>query len=46
MENITDPDYEYARRVCKDFEIKNLGEYLDLYFQSNASLLADVLDDF
>ena len=31
MEDITDADYMYAKRVCKDFEIKNLGEYLDLY---------------
>ena len=26
MENITDADYAHAKRVCKDFEIKNLGE--------------------
>ena len=23
MENITDPDYTHAQRVCKDVEIKN-----------------------
>ena len=27
MEGITDPDYVHIKRVCKDFEIKNLGEY-------------------
>ena len=32
-EDITDDDYTYAKRVCKDFEIKNLGEYHDLYVQ-------------
>ena len=26
MECITDADYAHAKRVCKDFEIKNLGE--------------------
>ena len=26
MEDITDGDYAHAKRVCKDFEIKNLGE--------------------
>ena len=27
MEDITDADYMHAKRVCKDFEIKNLDEY-------------------
>ena len=35
MEDITDADYAHAKRVCKDFEIKNLGEYYDLYRQYN-----------
>ena len=26
-EDITDANYANAKRVCKDFEIKNLGEY-------------------
>ena len=46
MEDITDADYTYAKRVCKDFEIKNLGEYLDFYFQSNALFLADIFANF
>ena len=25
LKNITDADYTHAKRVCKDFEIKNLG---------------------
>ena len=29
MEDVTDADYAQAKRVCKDFEIKNLGEYHD-----------------
>ena len=41
MEDITDADYEHAKRVCKDFEIKNLGEYHDLYVQGNTLSLAD-----
>ena len=44
-EDITDDDYTYAKRVCKDFEIKNLGEYHDLYVQSNRLLLADVFEN-
>ena len=35
MEDITDGDYAHAKRVCKDFEIKNLGEQHNLHFQSN-----------
>ena len=35
MEVISDADYAHAKRVCKDFEIKNLAEYHDLYVQSN-----------
>ena len=30
IEDISDADYAYAKRVCKDFEIKNLGEYHEL----------------
>ena len=46
MENITDADYAHAKRVCKDFEIGNLGEYHDLYVQSDTLLLADVFENF
>ena len=46
MEDITDADYAHAKRVSKDFQIKDLGEYHDLYVQSNILLLADVFDNF
>ena len=46
MEDITDADYTYAKGVCKDFEIKNLGEYHDLYVQGDTLLLADVFENF
>ena len=42
VEDITNADYTRAKRVCKDFEMKNLGEYHDLYVQSDTLLLADV----
>ena len=35
MQDITDPDYANTKRVCKDIEIKNPGEYHDLHVQSN-----------
>ena len=42
MKDITDVDYVLAKRVYKDFEIKELGDYHDLYVQSNTLLLPDV----
>ena len=35
MEDITIEDYAHAKRVCRDFEIKNLGEHHDFYVQNN-----------
>ena len=34
------------KKVCKDFEIKKLGEYHHLSVQNNTLLLADVFEDF
>ena len=45
MEDITDADYTHEKIVCKDYETKNLGEYHDLYVQSNI-LLGGVLENF
>ena len=45
MEDITDVDYAHAKRVCKDFQIKTLGEYHDLYVQNDTLLLADVFEN-
>ena len=30
MEDITDTNFAHAKRVCKDFEVKNLGEQEDI----------------
>ena len=46
MEDITDVDYMQAERVCKDFEIKNLSGYHDLYLKKDTLLLADVYENF
>ena len=46
MHDITDADYTHAKRVCKDLEINQLGQYHGLYFQSDTLLLADVFNNF
>ena len=46
MEGITDADYVHAKEVSKDFEIKNVGEYHDLYVQIDTVLLAGVFENF
>ena len=46
MEDIADARYMHARGVCNDFEIKDLGEYYDLYLKSDTLLLGDVSENF
>ena len=46
LEHTTYKDYEYVKKVWEAFEIKNLGEYHDLYVQCDTFLLADVFEDF
>ena len=43
LEDITDKDYARAQKVWEVFQIKNLGEYYDLYVQSDTLLLANPL---
>ena len=46
LEDITDEDYMHVKKVWKVFNTKNLGEYHDLYVQSDTLLLADVFENF
>ena len=46
MEDITDVDYRHAKRVFELFNNKNVGEYHDLYVQSDTLLLSDVFENF
>ena len=46
MEDITDVDYRHAKIGLKNLNNKNLGDYHDLYVQSDTLLLADVFENF
>ena len=46
MENIIEKDYIHANNVFKTFKLNNLGDYHDLYVQSDTLLLADVFENF
>ena len=42
MEGIDDIDYRHGNNVFKSFKLENLGDYDDLYVQSDTLLLAYV----
>ena len=46
MEDISEIDHRHATKVFNKFNIKNLGEYHDLYVQSDTLLLADAFESF
>ena len=46
LEDITDKYYTHAQKVFEEFQLKNLGDYHDLYLQGDTLLLADVFENF
>ena len=46
IKQITDADYMHGKNVYKDFDIKNWGQYHDLYLKSDTLLLSDDLEYF
>ena len=45
-EDIDDIDYRHFNNVFNKFKLNNLGDYHDLYVQSDTLLLADVFENF
>ena len=46
MEDIDDIDYRNGNNVFNKFKLNNLGDYHDLYVQSDRLLLADMFENF
>ena len=46
MSGVSDVDYKHTCRVCREFGIKNMGEYHDLYLRTVVILLANVFKSF
>ena len=45
-ENIANVHYRHAKKVFNGVALKNLGDYRDLYVQSDTLLLADAFENF
>ena len=46
MEDIDDIDYRHGNNVFRGFKLENLGDYHDLYVQSDTLFLPDVFENF
>ena len=46
LEDISDEDYIHPQKAFEELKLENLGDYRDLYVQSDALLLADACEIF
>jgi len=45
-ENISEDDYTFVQELWKTFHLQNLGEFHDLYMETDTLLLADVFQNY
>src|SRR6266496_2072830 len=45
-DDIKKEDFKFNKTICKQFNVKTLGDYHDLYLKSDVLLLADVFENF
>ena len=46
MSGISKEDYQHAKNVWHKFKLKNMGDYHDLYLETDMILLANVFESF
>lgn len=44
--DISDENYEHAKKVWKEFECKTMRDYHDLYLKTDLLLFADVMENY
>ena len=46
MSGISEKDHQHACKVWNEFDLKNMGDYRDLYLETDVILLANVFESF